>query len=372
MIKRPNPNDAPPIRAGQEVSIINERDALTRLAGHPVLTELLGSGQFFVGGIPHQYIVMERAEGVIIADEVVELAGQHQRLPVLEMLDIVDRLINLLRSAHDNDIVYNDVDAKHLFWNREKYQLKVIDWGNAVFLEGDEATPQGISRQTDLFQLGELLYFILSGGRRVDVPRDADADFEVDFHQDSQSIDMSLRAIVTRAVHPNLRYRYASLAEISADLLRYRTPLERDRNAIVTRALDRLKAQDMSRSDLLALQTNLGTALRQNPAYPAARNANQEIIDRLRDLEVSADLDAVKIYMQGAHWGQRGRAAYRAARTRGQQDRRAGAPASRLVPDSDGAPTSAHNAGGSAVNRDAIRLSYRQGLQPAAGRRARR
>ena len=302
VIKRPNPNDAPPIRAGQEVSIINEREALSRLAGHPVLTELLGSGQFFVGGIPHQYIVMERAEGVIIADEVVSLAGQHQRLPVLEILEIMDRLINLLRSAHDNDIVYNDVDAKHLFWNREKYQLKVIDWGNAVFLEGDEATAQGVSRQTDVFQLGELLYFILSGGRRVEVPRDADAEFEVDFHQDSDSIDMSLRAIVTRAVHPNLRYRYASLSEISADLLRYRTPLERDRNAIVTRTIEKLKVQDLSRNDLLALQTNLQTALRQNPAYPAARNTNQEIVDRLRDLEVSADLDAVKIYMQGNNW----------------------------------------------------------------------
>jgi len=302
VIKRPNPNDAPPIRAGQEVSIVNEREALTRLAGHPVLTELLGSGQFFVGGIPQQYIVMERAEGVIIADEVVSLAGQHQRLPVLETLEIMDRLINLLRSAHDNDIVYNDVDAKHLFWNREKYQLKVIDWGNAVFLEGDEATPQGISRQTDVFQLGELLYFILSGGRRVEAPRDADAEFEVDFHQDSAAIDMSLRAIVTRAVHPNLRYRYASLAEISADLLRYRSPLERDRNAIVARAIDKLKVQDLSRNDLLALQTNLQAALRQNPAYPAARKANQEIGDRLRDLEVSADLDAVKIYMQGNHW----------------------------------------------------------------------
>ena len=302
VIKRPNPNDAPPIRAGQEVSIVNEREALTRLAGHPVLTELLGSGQFFVGGIPHQYIVMERAEGVIIADEVVSLAGQHQRLPVLETLEIMERLINLLRSAHDNDIVYNDVDAKHLFWNREKYQLKVIDWGNAVFLEGDVVTPQGISRQTDVFQLGELLYFILSGGRRVEVPRDADAEFEVDFHQDSNAIDMSLRAIVTRAVHPNLRYRYASLSEISADLLRYRTPLERDRNAIVTRTIDKLKVQDLSRNDLLALQTNLQTALRQNPAYPAARSTHQEIVDRLRDLEVSADLDAVKIYMQGLHW----------------------------------------------------------------------
>ncbi len=302
VIKRPTPNDAPPIRAGQEVSIINEREALTRLAGHPVLTELLGSGQFFVGGIPHQYIVMERAEGVIIADEVVRLAGQHQRLPVLEILEIMGRLVNLLRAAHDNDIVYNDVDAKHLFWNREKYQLKVIDWGNAVFLEGDEVTTHGISRQTDVFQLGELLYFILSGGYRVDVPRDADAEFQVDFHQDNDSIDTSLKAIVTRAVHPNLRYRYASLSEIHADMQRYRSPLEQARNAIVSRTIEKLKVQDLSRNDLLALQTNLQTALRQNPAYPAARNTYKEIVDRLRDLEVSSDLDAVKIYMQGNHW----------------------------------------------------------------------
>ena len=302
VIKRPNPNDAPPIRAGQEVSIINEREALKRLAGHPVLTELLGSGQFFVGGIPQQYIVMERAEGHIIEEEVVSLAGQHQRLPELEMLEILERLIDLLRTAHELDIVYNDVDAKHLFWNRERYELKVIDWGNAVFLEGDEATLAGISRQTDIYQMGELIYFILSGGYRVEVPRDADADFRVDFHQDSESIDPRLQAIVTRAVHPNLRYRYASLSELNADLLRYRSPLEQDRNSIVARAIDKLRKPDLSRNDLQALQTNLQIALRQNPAYPAARNAHQEIIDRMRDLEVAADLDAVSIYMRSHNW----------------------------------------------------------------------
>ena len=302
VIKRPNPNDAPPIRAGQEVSIINERDALTRLAGHPVLTELLGTGQFFVGGIPHQYIVMERAEGVIIADEVARLASQHQRLPVLETLEIIDRLIDLLRVAHDLDIVYNDVDAKHLFWHREKYALKVIDWGNAVFLEGDEVTLQGISRQTDIYQLGELLYFILSGGYRIEVPRDAGVDFRVDFHGDSEAIDPRLQAVVTRAVHPNLRYRYASLTEMNADLLRFRSPMEQDRNAIIARTLEKLNVPDLSRNDLLALQTNMRTALRHNPAYPAARGAFREIIDRLRDLEVSADLDAVKIYMENRNW----------------------------------------------------------------------
>ncbi len=302
VIKRPAPNDAPPIRAGQEVSIVNEREALSRLAGHPTLTELVGSGQFFVGGIPHQYIVMERAEGIIIADEVVRLAAQNERLPELEMLEIVVRLIQLLQAAHDKDIVYNDVDAKHLFWNRENYTLKVIDWGNAVFLEGDEATSQGISRQTDIYQVGELLYFILSGGHRADVPRDAGGDFRLDFHQDAQVVNHRLQEIVSKAVHPNLRFRYTSLKALNADLSRYRTPLEHVRNAIVSRTMTRLKNPNLSRNELITLQNQLESAIRQNPAYPVARSTHSDIVDRLRDLEVSADLDAVKIYMGNSNW----------------------------------------------------------------------
>ncbi|MBC7871426.1 MAG: hypothetical protein H7Y09_11360, partial [Chitinophagaceae bacterium] len=99
VIKRPAPNDAPPIRAGQEVSILNERKALTRLAGHAVLTEFLGDGQFSVGGMPHQYIVMERAQGKIVAEMVLELAPRGERLPLLEMLVIVDALLDLLQTA---------------------------------------------------------------------------------------------------------------------------------------------------------------------------------------------------------------------------------------------------------------------------------
>src|SRR5690606_41025898 len=105
---------------------------------------LLGSGQFSVGGIPHQYIVMERAEGLVVADLVRDLAARGERLPELEMLVILDALLEVLAAAHKQDIVYNDVDAKHLFLDRTQYRLKIIDWGNAVFLEGDESTPQGI------------------------------------------------------------------------------------------------------------------------------------------------------------------------------------------------------------------------------------
>src|SRR5579871_5320539 len=59
VIKRPAPQDAPPIRAGQEVNILTEKRALERLAGHPVLAELKHSGTFRVGGMTHQYIAIE-------------------------------------------------------------------------------------------------------------------------------------------------------------------------------------------------------------------------------------------------------------------------------------------------------------------------
>lgn len=304
VVKRPAPNDAPPIRAGQEVSILNERKALARLAGQPALCTLVGTGQFTVGGMAHQYIVIERAEGAIIADEVAALAGRGERLPELEMLVIVDALIDLLMAAHAHEIVYNDVDAKHLFWNREIYRLKVIDWGNAVFLEGDEATSQGISRASDIYQTGELLYFLVTGGGRVEVTRDAaraGEDFRLDFGADAERLHSRLQAIISRAAHPNPRLRYPTLADLRAALAEYATPIVRDRDAVIARVTERLK-RDLSRDDLNAVQRMLTPALTADPGFPFAREAASEIVLRLGDLAVAGDLDAARIYLDTANW----------------------------------------------------------------------
>ncbi|MEZ4671036.1 MAG: hypothetical protein R3E39_24290, partial [Anaerolineae bacterium] len=301
VIKRPAPNDAPPIRAGQEVSILNERKALQKLAGHPVATALLGGGQFLAGGTAHQYIVMERGQGVLVADMVRELAPQQKRLPELEILVIIDALLDLLQTAHSRDIVYNDVDAKHLFWDRENYTLKVIDWGNAVFLEGDEMTPQGISRQSDVFQVGELLYFIVTGGGRADVPRDAGEDFVVDFGSDAERLSPRLKTIISKALHPNVKLRYKSINDLRKALTEFREPLERERNTILGRVAERLR-QQRSKDELANLLDTVNPALEADPGHPQSRAAFHEIMARLNDLEVEADLDAARIYLESANW----------------------------------------------------------------------
>ena len=51
---------------------------------HPVLVELCGSGTFRAGGHTHEYIVLEAAEGVVVEEEVLELAKEDRQLPELE------------------------------------------------------------------------------------------------------------------------------------------------------------------------------------------------------------------------------------------------------------------------------------------------
>lgn len=302
VIKRPAPQDAPPIRSGQEVSILNERKALQRLGGHPSITAFLGGGQFSVSATTHQYIVMERASGVILADTVLALAKHGERMPELEMLVIVDLLLDVLNAAHVQDIVYNDVDTKHLFWDRERYQLKLIDWGNAVFLEGDEITAQGISRQSDIYQVGELLYFILTGGGRADIPRDGNESFRLNFGDDSERVHSKLQSIVSRAAHPNPRLRYRTILELRKDLSDYRSPLERERNAMIGRVNERLR-RDLSKNDLQGLLKSLEPAVAVDPGYPPTKSAIGEIENRLSDLAVAADLDAARIYLTSGNWG---------------------------------------------------------------------
>ncbi|MBN2303769.1 MAG: hypothetical protein JXQ72_04800 [Anaerolineae bacterium] len=297
VIKRPAPQDAPPMRAGQEVSIRTEKQALERLSGHPVLTELRGSGTFRVGGQTHDYIVMDMAQGEIVENMVLE-RGSH--LSELEILVIMDNLLSLLAHAHDKQVVYNDVDAKHLFWDRRAYHLKVIDWGNAVFLDEPNALP-GVTRSTDIHQCGELLYFILTGGNRLATTIDEGDTFFVNFGPDAERIPARLQSILTRAVHPDSKRRYGTIAELRQALHEYRQPLEKARDDIVTLVSRRVRPT-ASQDELETLADELRAALDMDPGYPPAATLADQIQAFLKHIAVQADLDAIRIYLESNNW----------------------------------------------------------------------
>jgi Protein kinase domain len=295
VIKRPALQDAPPMRAGQERSILTEQRALEKLSGHPVLTELRHVGTFRVGGQTHHYIAVDMAQGVTVESLVLELAEGGERLTELEMLVIVEDLLDLLQVAHERKIVYNDVDAKHLFWDRGRYQLKVIDWGNAIFLDADNAPPHA-SRAADILQTGQLLYFIVSGGHRLEAGHpDPAADL-------GENVSPRLKAIINKAAHPEPNQRYADVASLRQDLAELRRPLEKARDGLLERVRSRLSSAN-SQDQLEQLRGTLDEALTVAPGYPPAVALMAEIETRLKQLASQADLDAVRIYMMSGNMG---------------------------------------------------------------------
>jgi hypothetical protein len=299
VIKRPAPQDAPPLRAAQAVSIAAEKKALERLSGHRCLTELRGSGEFRAGGSSYLYIVMDRAEGTTLESLVLGLAAQQQPLPALEGLVILDHLLDLLMAAHSAHVVYNDVDAKHLFWDRERYRLKVIDWGNAVFT--DEAShPAQITPANDIYQVGELLYFIYQGGARLAGETTPEGDYHIAYQNPAPPPEV--QEIIFKATHPNSKAkRYAHLRLLRDDLSKVRTPLERGRDQTL-QAVQRQLTDQASQALLERLDQQLEEALALDPGYPAAQQLHQEIRLRLQYIAVQADFDAARIYLETGNW----------------------------------------------------------------------
>ena len=105
--------------------------------------------------------------------------------PVLELLVLFKNFVVLLDKIHkyplagnNSGIIYNDVDTKHIFWNREyperimdtsyeafKYRMKIIDWANALPIK--DPADQAI----DIYQVGELIRDVFTNFQRIETNR---------------------------------------------------------------------------------------------------------------------------------------------------------------------------------------------------------
>jgi serine/threonine protein kinase len=101
----------------------NEVSALNALKGYGV-PNVYETGQAVYESKKYEYVVIEYVRSLRIEENLGPLSAT-------ERIEILIQLFSIIDKAHKTGIANGDVDLKHLFWDREKRKLTIIDWGNA-------------------------------------------------------------------------------------------------------------------------------------------------------------------------------------------------------------------------------------------------
>jgi len=243
-----------------------ERRILARLA-HPHIAQLLDGG-VDERGLP--FLVLEHVEG-----EPVDLFCDKRRATLEERLRLIVEIATALQAAHRNLVVHRDIKPSNVLVTAEG-DVKLLDFGIAKLLDPDDDDPlltstadrgpmtptyaspeqvngEPITTASDVYQLGLLLYELVTGLRPqasrtsslaelVELvcrhePEAPSRAMTVDAGGESAAARSALRsstpgrlarrcrpdldAIVARALAKDPERRYATPAELAADLERF-------------------------------------------------------------------------------------------------------------------------------------------------------
>jgi len=213
-IKRPNPMLSPVDSRKKSAQIKREGEALRRL-NHPNACRYLADGD--LPDSQGHYLIMGWAQGTELEARLRGLERIGEQLPLGEGLEILDQLANLLAHAHERDVVHNDIDAKHLFWDEASRRLTVIDWANCAL--GSDAKPIATAAD-DLHQFGELMHRILTGSTLDTATRlGKERGWRVEM-QDNK-INPVLQGIVARAIGRD-EIPYGNMRQLATELRSYK------------------------------------------------------------------------------------------------------------------------------------------------------
>jgi formylglycine-generating enzyme required for sulfatase activity/tRNA A-37 threonylcarbamoyl transferase component Bud32/dienelactone hydrolase len=260
-----------------------EREARSAAAlNHPHICTILDIGP--------DYLVMERLEGVTLADLLTR-----GPLPVKQAIDYGVQIADALAAAHARGIVHRDLKPSNVMITAAG--AKVLDFGlakqivridgeaptmtltaveaatragqivgTAAYMSPEQAEGKRLDARSDLFALGALLYEMLAGRR----PFSGDTRLSTlasvlkatphPLRRIRHDVPEHIERVVSRCLEKDPAARYASAAEVRRDLMPYRTA-DRSRN--------RLRAVIVAAAALILVIGGLGVR-----AYLDARRAN--------------------------------------------------------------------------------------------------
>ncbi len=224
----------------QVMSIVNE----ARLGGqlqHPNLVEIYECGQ--VGD--HPYIAMERIDGASLAQVVAFRNRIQEPLGVEAVVEIGVQVCRGLAYAHGADpggvglpLVHRDLKPANLMISRHSV-VKVMDFGIArvpgrdddgltrgtpLYMSPEQARGDPLGPRSDLFCLGTVLYEAATGkmlfrDQSVDAILDRVARVRLDDRLEAlRARHPGLALVVGRCLRPSPKDRYATAAELGAEL----------------------------------------------------------------------------------------------------------------------------------------------------------
>ena len=224
----------------------HESEALGRLQ-HPGIAQIYEASTADTGFGPQPYFAMEFIRGTPLKEYV-----DARQLNARERLALLAKICDAVDHAHHRGVIHRDLKPGNILVD-ETGQPKILDFGVARVTESDvqltrqtdvgqligtlaymspeqvAGDPQALDIRSDVYSLGVILYELLAGGLPYEVHQkplhEAVEIIREDDPAPLSSIHRSYRGdvetIAAKALEKDKTRRYASAADLAADIRRY-------------------------------------------------------------------------------------------------------------------------------------------------------
>ncbi len=201
------------------------------------------------------YIIMEFIDGVDLLTLLKACKGENKQLPYYITAHIISEVCNGLDYAHNRinpetqehlQLVHKDISPQNIMLTNTG-EIKIIDFGMATFSQSNNeddnsihiqgnvrymapeqfTNTESISRKTDVFSMGVVLFEILTGERLIPskdraeiVERLMHGNYDLN-RLDSEQVPEKLRQICKKAIQHNPSNRYENATQMYRDLMHF-------------------------------------------------------------------------------------------------------------------------------------------------------
>lgn len=204
-----------------------------------------------------QFMVMQYVKGT----DLKQYISKHFPIPLAQVVDIMEQVLSAVEAAHEHGIIHRDLKPQNILIDENK-NVKITDFGIATassentltqtntvmgsvhYLSPEQARGSVATKQSDIYSLGIILFELLTGK----VPFEGENAVSIAIkHFCSQipsvrainaNISQSMENVVIKATAKDPQQRYASAAEMGADLKTSLDPARANEKPLVIKDYD--------------------------------------------------------------------------------------------------------------------------------------